>query len=70
MYKGLYVSQVTSSMFLMILNIAIKLVPCQHICDERTIGRLCKIYVFNILLGFSLTVKAAPHECVIRTGQP
>ena len=23
-----------------------------------------------ILLDFSLTVKAAPHECVIRTGQP
>ena len=25
---------------------------------------------FYILLDFSLTVKAAPHECVIRTGQP
>ena len=24
----------------------------------------------NILLDFSLTVKAAPHECVIRTSQP
>ena len=23
-----------------------------------------------VLLDFSLTVKAAPHECVIRTGQP
>ena len=23
-----------------------------------------------LLLEFSLTVKAAPHECVIRTGQP
>ena len=23
-----------------------------------------------ILLDFSLSVKAAPHECVIRTGQP
>ena len=23
-----------------------------------------------ILLDFSLTVKAAPHECVIRTSQP
>ena len=23
-----------------------------------------------LLLDFSLTVKAAPHECVIRTGQP
>ena len=24
----------------------------------------------NILLDFSCSVKAAPHECVIRTGQP
>ena len=24
----------------------------------------------SILLDFSLTVKAAPHECVIRTSQP
>ena len=24
----------------------------------------------SILSDFSLTVKAAPHECVIRTGQP
>ena len=24
----------------------------------------------HVLLDFSLTVKAAPHECVIRTGQP
>ena len=24
----------------------------------------------KVLLDFSLTVKAAPHECVIRTGQP
>ena len=23
-----------------------------------------------VLLDFSLTVKAAPHECVIRTNQP
>ena len=23
-----------------------------------------------VLLDFSLTVKAAPHECVMRTGQP
>ena len=27
-------------------------------------------YQINILLDFSLTVKAAPHECVIRTSQP
>ena len=27
-------------------------------------------YTAHVLLDFSLTVKAAPHECVIRTGQP
>ena len=24
----------------------------------------------KVIFDFSLTVKAAPHECVIRTGQP
>ena len=24
----------------------------------------------NVLYDFSVTVKAAPHECVLRTGQP
>ena len=28
------------------------------------------IIIVIILLDFSLTVKAAPHECVIRTSQP
>ena len=26
--------------------------------------------VFTVLLDFSFSVKAAPHECVFRTGQP
>ena len=26
--------------------------------------------IYRILLDFSPTVKAAPHECVIRTSQP
>ena len=26
--------------------------------------------IYNVLLDFLVTVKAAPHECVIRTGQP
>ena len=26
--------------------------------------------LLHVLLDFSLTVKAAPHECVIRTSQP
>ena len=33
-----------------------------------TLNRKC--YNRRILLDFSLTVKAAPHECVIRTSQP
>ena len=28
------------------------------------------VVILVILLDFSLTVKAAPHECVIRTSQP
>ena len=28
------------------------------------------IYILIILLDFSFTVKAAPHECVIRASQP
>ena len=31
---------------------------------------LSKWLLNHILLDFSLTVKALPHECVIRTGQP
>ena len=27
-------------------------------------------FIQVVLLDFSLTVKAAPHECVIRTSQP
>ena len=26
--------------------------------------------IYNVLLDFSLTVKVAPHVCVIRSGQP
>ena len=28
------------------------------------------IITYNVLLDVSLTVKAAPHECVIMTSQP
>ena len=28
------------------------------------------ISIHRVFFDFSLTVKAAPHECVIRTGQP
>ena len=30
----------------------------------------CRFLLQLILFDFSLTVKVAPHECVIRTGQP
>ena len=33
--------------------------------SSKTQIRLCQVF-----FDFSLTVKAAPHECVIRTGQP
>ena len=39
----------------------------------RRKGILCVHYVSQckkVLLDFLVTVKAAPHECVIRTGQP
>ena len=38
--------------------------------------KLCEVtliftaYFVYVLLDFLVTVKAAPHECVIRTGQP
>ena len=32
--------------------------------------RFSCIFESTVLFDFSLTVKAAPHECVIRTGQP
>ena len=31
---------------------------------------LVAIQVYLVLLDFVVTVKAAPHACVIRTGQP
>ena len=31
--------------------------------------KLCVLKLSIILLDFLVTVKAAPHECVIRTGQ-
>ena len=33
-------------------------------------ARDSKYSCFLLLLDFTLTVKAAPHECVIRTSQP
>ena len=40
--------------------------------SDLTSDTYSKIFliVITIFIDFSLTVKAAPHECVIRTGQP
>ena len=35
-------------------------------CDYR----LSDYNIIEVLFDFSLTVRVAPHECVIRTGQP
>ena len=35
----------------------------------RSAGYIWHVFVI-VLLGFSLPVKAAPHECEIRTSQP
>ena len=40
-----------------------------HLLFE-TKDQVLLIGLIEILLDFSLTVKAAPHECVIRTSQP
>ena len=34
---------------------------------DRTLFKESKLWLY---IDFSLTVKAAPHACVIRTGQP
>ena len=39
-----------------------------HSGDQYAMNRLYVSLV--VFLDFSLTVKAAPHKCVIRTGQP
>ena len=35
-----------------------------------TDSKIVIAYCISILLDFLVTVKAAPHECVISTGQP
>ena len=47
-----------------------KMQPCQVFFAMRANYEVDGICVWCILLDFSLTVNAAPHECVIRTGQP
>ena len=46
----------------------------QHICMTKYILTLWSSFtpqcVPSYIILFSLPVKAAPHECVIRTGQP
>ena len=45
------------------LYIAVPIVRVFFVC---VLSFFCR----PVLLDFSLTVKAAPHECVIRTSQP
>ena len=46
----------------------------QHICMTKYIypsGPVSPLNAFRVIFfDFSFTVKVAPHECVIRTGQP
>ena len=44
-----------------------------HTTETRLLDIAIKLIIWNhttILLDFSLTVKAAPHECVIKNSQP
>ena len=41
----------------------------QYTRHEHSLLRYKYMYAL-VLLDFLVTVKAAPHECVIRTGQP
>ena len=41
----------------------------QH-CSPKRVQHFEIVRCTSVLLDFSLTVKAAPHECVIRTGKP
>ena len=41
-----------------------------HVCILCSMPTSTKPLSSHLLLDFSLTVKAAPHECVIRTSQP
>ena len=38
-----------------------------HMCHHIT---CCEVTMTLVLLDFLVTVKALPHECVIRTGLP
>ena len=42
----------------------------QHLADFDMEFMSCRCHPEVVLLDFSLSVKAAPHECVKRTGQP
>ena len=52
-----------------IFNIKIITLYVQKVDLSGPMHNICHINV-PVSFDFSLTVKAAPHECVIRTGQP
>ena len=42
---------------------------CQN-ASFKNGGTTIQMGILHVFFDFSLTVKAAPHECEIRTGQP
>ena len=51
-------------------RLCVKFIVCLKMSeDEQTTDSPINKSKSYVLLDFSLTVKAAPHECVIRTGQ-
>ena len=46
------------------------LVTCSNMYVMVLLMGIHRLYFTMVLLDFSLTVKAAPHECLIRTSQP
>ena len=43
---------------------------CLHLGHQQTTKFAAKIKKFSVLYDFLVIVKAVPHKCVIRTGQP
>ena len=81
----MYFMKTTQDFSIMSIDSALKVVfpilcceiiksPSQN--DPTTVGKLpdnrqlCKGLAFAVSYDFLVTVKAVPHECVIRTGQP
>ena len=53
-----------------ILCETVKDTPYSYKADVWSLGKAQYNTYISVLPDFSLTVKAAPHKCVIRTSQP